>query len=236
MLALAACSATTSTETGPVAEVTWVYDGDTIEVVIDGTATDVRLLGINTPENDECFSEEASDYLRDRLLNREVGLTIEGDDQFGRALGFVTLDDADINEEMVSQGLAIATTDEWGSYDKAEDSAIDAGLGLWGGQACGTGPIPVLGLDVDPFGETVTIVNDQTTSVDMSRWILRDESSRHRYTFPAGTTIAPGGALMVSSDDAGWHPGGSNVWNNDGDIALLQLPDGRVVEHHRYRP
>ena len=236
MLALAACSATTSTDTGPVAEVTWVYDGDTIEVVLDGATTDIRLLGINTPEDGECFAEEASDYLRDRLLDTEVGLTIEGEDQFGRALGFVTLDGVDINQEMVSNGLALATTDEWGSYEEAESSAIDAGLGLWGDQACGSGPIPVLGLDVDPFGETVTIVNDQPTAVDVSRWILRDESSRHRYTFPAGTTIPSGGAFEVSIDDPGWQPGDSNVWNNDGDIAILQLPDGRVVGHLRYGP
>jgi hypothetical protein len=40
--------------------------------------------------------------------------------------------------------------------------------------------------------------------------------------------------MTISSADLAWDPGGSPVWNNDGDMALLLDRDGRVVDRWRY--
>jgi hypothetical protein len=95
---------------------------------------------------------------------------------------------------------------------------------------------------VDPPGpddetldqEMVVLANRGGALVDLEGWILRDESSRHRYIFPAGATLGPGRALQVRSDDPRWAPGGEPVWNNDGDMALLQDRHGNVLSRWRY--
>jgi hypothetical protein len=40
----------------------------------------------------------------------------------------------------------------------------------------------------------------------------------------------------VTSDNPGWEPGGTPVWNNDGDMALLLTTGGAVASRQRYRP
>ncbi len=42
-----------------VARVDFVQDGDSLRVTIDGQEERIRLIGINTPERDECFGSEA---------------------------------------------------------------------------------------------------------------------------------------------------------------------------------
>lgn len=198
---------------------------------------DVRFFGINAPDEGECFFEEATGHLIDGLKDKQVTLEIAGTDQFGRTLAVVSLEERDVGADLVGRGLAIASTPEQGEgYLPEEDDAIAARIGLWSSDACGTGPIPDIGVAIDPFDETVTLLNNETTSIDLGGWTIRDESSRHRYRFPSGVHIGPGGTIVVGSEDPLWDPGGSNVWNNDGDMAMLLLPDGRVVDHVRYAP
>lgn len=55
------------------AEIIRVIDGDTIDVIIKGIKTRIRLLGIDTPETVhplkpvETFGKEASDFTRKNL-------------------------------------------------------------------------------------------------------------------------------------------------------------------------
>ena len=49
-----------ATALSPNATVVYVTDGDTIGVEVDGVVERVRLLGIDTPEYDECGFDEAS--------------------------------------------------------------------------------------------------------------------------------------------------------------------------------
>ena len=133
--------------------------------------------------------------------------------------------------------MAIATTpDEDNRYGtellNSEDRALNSRLGLWG-DACGSGPLPDMRVDrsssvYNPSGpdndvlsqEVMILINEDTDPVDISGWTLRDESSRHRYTIPNATIIGPGDRLVIASDDPGWDPGGTAVWNNDGDMAM----------------
>lgn len=234
-------------------EVTWIADGDTIDVDTNDGDVTVRLVATNAPERGECYADEAHDHLIDALSGTTVRLEVLGVDQFDRALAHVFVGDRHMNLEMVELGLALASTpDEGDPYGAvvlgAEESAFADRTGLWSPDACGGhGDVAALSIGVassrpDPVGpdeenldaELIAIRNDGDVVVDLEGWTLRDESSRHRFRFGAGATIAPGEVLSVSSDAPGWTPGGSPVWNNGGDMALLQDPDGVVVARWRY--
>jgi endonuclease YncB( thermonuclease family) len=234
-------------------EVTAVVDGDTIEVETRDWKATVRLAGINAPDRDECLNEEASDHLAATIAGTVVSLEILGTDQFDRTLAHVFARDSHINREMVATGLALvsdpaADDPHRASLLDAEAEAVDSARRMWGADACGAdGDLADVVIDPtasvpDPPGpddtalhdEVIAIVNRSTESIDLSGWALRDTSSRHRYTFPEGTAIDPEEALAVRSDARDWDPGGTPVWNNDGDMALLLDPLGTVVSHWRY--
>ena len=76
---------------GDIALVTWVIDGDTVEAEIDGEEFRVRYIGIDTPERDEDFYQEATDLNIELVKNEEVVLVqdVSDTDRFGRLLRYV---------------------------------------------------------------------------------------------------------------------------------------------------
>jgi len=229
-----------------------VSDGDTVVAEIDDVEADVRLFGINAPEADECHHRDA----RQRLVALVDGQTVEVDqrgiDQFGRVLAYLWIDATEVNRELVESGLAIATTPNDDNVDgahliDAEQAAFDAGLGLWSPSACGgSGGLPSIVVDVDGSQfdapgpdesalEAEWVIFRSETSVDLSGWTLRDESSLHRCRLGEDHRVTPQLPLQIGSNDSCWDPGGSPVWNNAGDLVLLLDTYGRVVARARYR-
>jgi micrococcal nuclease len=89
-----------------------VIDGDTIELA-DGDV--VRLLGIDAPDQGECFYKESTEALRDLIEGEEVELRedVTKTDVFGRLLRYVILLDAGplednllVGKYMVEEGYA----------------------------------------------------------------------------------------------------------------------------------
>jgi len=196
--------------------VTWIHDGDSVVVErTDGTEVEIRLLGINAPERDECFFNEARDHLIETLEGHQVSLSVSGTDQFGRTLAYLFDDGRNVNLGLVEDGFAIATTPEGKDLVgqgliTAEARAVSEGRGLWASDSCGTGPIPsvyIARVIANPPGadesnlesETVEIVNSDSQFVDLSGWMLRDESSRHRFTFQSGTGLGAGASIVVAT-------------------------------------
>ncbi|MEE4195856.1 MAG: thermonuclease family protein [Anaerolineae bacterium] len=106
------------------ATVTYIYDGETIQVELDGEKYKVRLIGINTPEIDEFYSTEATQSTASMLpIGTEVQLfqDTSGTDQYGRLLRYVLKDDVFLNHYLVLHGFAYAK-----SY--RPDTACDAVL------------------------------------------------------------------------------------------------------------
>lgn len=98
---------------GQPAAVTFVTDGDTIEVEIDGRLYDVRYIGIDTPERDEPFYEEAREANRQLVEGLTVTLVkdVSETDEFGRLLRYVYLQDGTfVNAELIRQGMARVVT------------------------------------------------------------------------------------------------------------------------------
>ncbi|MBA3606138.1 MAG: thermonuclease family protein [Acidimicrobiia bacterium] len=130
-----------------VGAVELVVDGDTIDVIIDGTGERVRLLGIDTPETHvddgppECYGPEAAAFTTSLL---PVGTTVRlerdivGRDDYGRLLAYVYRADDGllVNEELLRQGYAQPLTIEPNGiladrFVAAAVAAEAAGVGLW---------------------------------------------------------------------------------------------------------
>jgi len=256
---------------GEQARVVGVTDGDTFDVEVDGRPDTVRLIGINTPERDECFYDQATDALADLVEGEQVALVadVSDRDQYGRLLRYAYVGERFVNEALVVQGVARSRsyppdTAQQAVLDEAEEGARDEGEGLWAGGACGgagsstgdgeltAGPsgdgaaaeVQIAEAVADPPGpdeddpnaETVTIANTGSGPAALGGWVLRDTSSTHRYTFPAGFVLPPGGQVVVHTgcgDDSTtalhWCNAGSLVWNNTGDTAYLEDPAGNTV-------
>ena len=85
------------------ADVLYVIDGDTIEL---SNNEKIRLYGINTPETDEFYYEEAKNFLKEKVENKKIKYKEYGKDQYNRTLATIYLEDVDINFEVIRNGYA----------------------------------------------------------------------------------------------------------------------------------
>lgn len=96
---------------------TSVYDGDSITLDISlGLGVylhnqKIRLIGINTPEirgKERPLGLQARDRLRELILDRDVIVRTHLDrtGKYGRLLGTVYVDDVDVNQLLLDEGLA----------------------------------------------------------------------------------------------------------------------------------
>ena len=199
-----------------VATVLEVTDGDTIDVNLDGVVERLRLIGTNSPEAGECYSAAATAGLTGLILGETVYLEsdVSDRDQFGRLLRYVwTTDLRHVNEITVEEGLAIAReyppdTARADELAAAQERAMQAEAGLWAPDACGvpvSADVEIVDIEYDALGndnnnlngEWVEIRNNDTAAVDLTGWVLKDESASHRYEFPSGFTMQAGATVLV---------------------------------------
>ncbi len=240
--------------------VTDVIDGDTIDVARGPTSMTVRLIGINAPESDECWSSEATALLAELVGNGPVWLTVDRSvlDQFGRALRYVIdADGNDVGGLLVEQGAAIARsyppdTANDDRYALLQEAARLDGRGLWAADACGAGTDPTVAVEIevhpDADGDDNANLNDEwvrftntgAAPLDLDGWTVRDESATHRYTFidvvvpPAGSVTLRTGCGTDTPTERFWCTVDSAVWNNSGDTVFLLDPAGNIVASHHY--
>ena len=225
-----------------------VVDGDTIELT-DGRR--VRYIGINTPERDQPYYEEATEANRQLVGNKEVGLEfdVETFDQYGRSLAYVWVGGTMVNWEIVNQGYANAFTvppnvkyEE--QFRQAEREAREAERGLWAGAGVDLKIVHIEadapGSDKDnPNGEWVEITNQGSEPIQMDGYTLKDEAN-HIYTFGA-FQVKPGvtfrlysGRGQDSPTELYWGLVDESVWNNNGDTAFLRDDQGALVDVFAY--
>ena len=136
----------TSAQLDPIsAHVERVIDGDTIQVVVDGTRRIVRLIGVDTPETKhptkpvQYFGQEASAYTKAALEGKTVMLQKDrtGDtiDRYGRWLRYVLLDGDNFNARLIRDGYAHAYRrfpfSKRTEFIRLEEKARQRGIGLW---------------------------------------------------------------------------------------------------------
>lgn len=140
--------ATTTPDVYPVLE---VVDGDTIDILLNGTTTRIRIIGMDTPElydprkPVQCFAKEASAEAHRLLEGQYVRLEYQPDDRidkYGRTLAYVfLLDGRNYEKFMIQNGFAHEYTYKKSyKYQKefraAEAEAKAALRGFWALDTC----------------------------------------------------------------------------------------------------
>lgn len=211
-----------------------IVDGDTI-ILSDGRK--VRYIGINTPERDQLFYSEATDFNRRLVGGKEIRLELDSvqKDEFGRTLAYVFVGDIFVNLEMIRAGWALFYDDaDNNRYDELLSKTLQAAkknhLGMWQDSLYQVAIIEVL---ADPPGEDTKNLNGEWVllrnvgkeTVSLQGFLLKDQSN-HRYEFP-NITLQRNGELTIytgkgtnTAETLYW---GSDepIWNNNGDTAFL---------------
>lgn len=129
LMVTAFCNA--QTVTGKVVK---VKDGDTV-VVLDSTKTmiTVRLAGIDAPEKNQDYGQNAKQFTSDQIFGKVVTFKEISKDRYGRTVAFVFYEKKNLSEELLKVGLAW----HYVKYDKSkylqelEDTARKNKTGLW---------------------------------------------------------------------------------------------------------
>lgn len=238
--------------------VTRVSDGDSVRATSSEGDLEIRLLGVNAPERDDCFDDEAADELESLLAAGDVTLyPWPGEtDQFGRQLGLLVAGDTFVNLSLVETGHVVARSQSDHGFDaefeEAERAASSAGIGLWAADACGTpvdAQLVIVEVEDDPAGDDRqnpngewVLIENRGASVSLEGWLLRDESTSHRFNFPT-VDVGAGATVQVHTgcgDDVTegaslvfyWCDPQPPVWNNGGDTAFLLDPNGAIADSY----
>ena len=226
--------------------VTEVIDGDTFYL---GNGDKVRMLGINTPESGRPYAQEATDFLTNMILGKEVTLVNDsknGDsDSYGRLLAHVYVNDTFVNYEIIKAGYAFwypytSGTDLDAEYEAAQAFASNNTVGLWTESSYN---LTIDYIEYDPegdeaVGEYLVLTNHESYNVSMVGWFLQDEAAQTAYEF--NFTIANNTSIRIYTGEGidnsttlywGWYQG---IWNNSGDFAIIQDENGYMVANYRY--
>ena len=117
---------------GPVAR---VLDGDSLVVLERGRPVEVRLYGVDCPEQDQPYGLEARAFTQRLALHQQVAVRVRTVDDYGRSVAEVRLPDGRLlSRELVKAGLAwwyrrYAPDDT--ALRRLEAAARRARLGLW---------------------------------------------------------------------------------------------------------
>ncbi|HEX2639974.1 MAG TPA: thermonuclease family protein [Pyrinomonadaceae bacterium] len=121
-------------------KVVFVQDGDTLNVKTrPDTIYQIRIQGIDAPEDGQKFGKEARKKLSDLVAGDDVTVVLHKKDAFGRSVGTVYRKGRDIGLEMIQAGLAWhfktyaaeQTADDRKRYADAEAKARQDAVGLW---------------------------------------------------------------------------------------------------------
>lgn len=228
-----------------------IVDGDTLILAND---TKVRLIGINSPEENQPYYELAKEKLESLLAGKAVDLVSDQDklDQYGRQLQYVYLGDMFINYEMVKSGLSIVETISPNvahaeELAQAQSSARDKCLGIWEGMCRpeASSCVQVSGIMQDAKdddsknknSEWVEIMNTCSTPHNLLNYLVKDSSAQNSYTFKNFVLGSKrrvklhSGCSIDTATDVYWQcPEKENaVWNNSGDEVYLFDNLGKLV-------
>lgn len=128
-------------------QVSQVFDGDTIEVNMNGNSEKIRFIGVDTPETHDprkavqCFGRAASDFTKNLLENKRVRLEADtlstNRDRYNRLLRYIYLDQTLVNAEIIRSGYGFAYTGfeftKSPEFIRYQQEARAENRGLWAG-------------------------------------------------------------------------------------------------------
>ena len=100
----------------PACKIGWVYDGDTVELKCGNQSVSARIIGYDAPETRDASCEaelihgkRATQRLRALLDGGEVvAYRRVGKDKYDRPLITLWIDDVDVSDILIGEGLAVA--------------------------------------------------------------------------------------------------------------------------------
>ncbi len=239
------------------ARVIKVYDGDTF--TLEG-GDRVRLRWVNTPElrPAEAFGEEAKQLAVDLVHGRLVKLDVspEERDGYGRIIAGVKADGRDLSMALLEAGLAHVFMIPPDPVDltamlRAQAKARKAGTGIWSTEnykgdlhmtsfhANASGPD-----EQNVNGEYIRVVNITDKPVSLKGYtitnVARQTFKLPALTIPAGHTVQLRAGIGPDQEDPAYQleahlQSPVPIWNNDGDIATLIAPNGKVVDSRYHK-
>ncbi|MFH1978446.1 MAG: thermonuclease family protein [Candidatus Aenigmatarchaeota archaeon] len=234
---------------GESAVIDRVIDGDTVELE---NGDKVRLLGIDTPEKGQLFYGEATRWLEERVLNKEVWLEPgkENKDKYDRFLRYIFVGSTFINLELVKTGYATSYIFEEDQYSEvireAEQEARRDGLGLWGVASLKAFCLGIYNFHYNAKGDDNENLNDEyiefrnkcTHPIQITGWVLFD-SKNTIYRVPNVTVMnktiitVHTGTGQNTEEDLFWGLERA-VWNNDGDKLTMLDAEGNGMLEYEY--
>lgn len=144
--------AVATSEEGEWLPVIKVIDGDTISVQRSAGSETIRFIGINAPETGQCFTNEATERLKQLLASGKVRLELDPSqgerDKYDRLLAYVfTEGGQNAARVLIEGGFAKEYTYSkaykyQSEFKAAQASAEAAGRGLWAPGACAASVAP----------------------------------------------------------------------------------------------
>ena len=191
-----------------------VIDGDTVEL---GDFDKVRLKGLNAPESFMSSGDNSTKFLSDLVLNKTLRIDTFGRDKYDRMLGYLVLDDVNVNAEILRRGLATLYYYEEDKYYEdmivAEEFARINELGIWG-KSSRENCISLVLLDFEE-PERLVLKNDCGVEIEV---LIKDDAT-HIYEETLGI-----GEFVLET---------SHIWNDDGDSVYVYDDEG-LVEFYRW--
>lgn len=207
--------------------VTKIVDGDTIHATVNGKEEIIRMLGINTPEKNKPYYQEAKDFLIKEIQNKSIELLRdkENTDRYDRKLRYVFYNDKIINVEIVQEGLATTfMLNDLKYKDKfanAEAFARKSELGLWKKSTnicAGCIKLSELNPDIDFF----IIKNQCGFNCNLEGWLVKDDANH----FFQLTSLA--------QDESKTYQSEQEIWNDDHDRFFMRDNKGGLVVFYEY--
>jgi len=122
----------------PVWKVVSVHDGDTLRAIDQANVQHkIRLAGIDAPELGQPFGRVSRDRLGELTMGKVVAVERHDRDRYGRDLATLVIDGANVNRQLVAEGLAWHFTRYSNAADlaAAEAAARASRRGLWADKA-----------------------------------------------------------------------------------------------------
>lgn len=157
-----------------------IADGDTISVLHNGVPEKIRLNGIDCPEKNQAFGNNAKQFTGDMVFGKIVTIKEYAKDKYGRTIGDVFLPDGkNLNKELVIAGFAwwYRQYSNDRELEELEQEAKLSQRGLWSD----SNPVPPWDWRHNPNKLTQNnSFTEQEPTIDAIVYITKTGSKYHR--------------------------------------------------------